>query len=104
MSTESQFLATFLYPKTGLSRFDLNYYLKNHIPSTQAAWGPLGMVNIVTCNTEENDEYRLMVITSWKNRAAWDTAQNDKSAQSLVADIQNFTNVTPSVVFGGVLR
>ena len=103
MASNSELVVTFLYPRKNLTKFDMDYYLKHHIPATEAGWGPLGMTNCIACSTEEDTEFVIKVITSWKNVASWDAAKGGKAASELTADVANFTNVKPVVVVGQVL-
>jgi hypothetical protein len=69
--TKSKVVVTFLYPKKGMSSFNKDYYLKHHIPSTEAAWTPLGMTRCIVCDVEGKSEYAFSVVTLWNDGDEW---------------------------------
>jgi hypothetical protein len=87
-----------------MSKFDMDYYLKHHIPSTKSAWGPFGNTSCIVCDIEDGGEYAVSVVTFWKDSASWEWAKGGESAQKLAADVQNFTHVDPVMVAGKVLN
>jgi uncharacterized protein (TIGR02118 family) len=108
MTPDSRAIVTFLYPTKGMTHFDMDYYLKQHVPMTKALWGPLGMSDCIPCGiTDENKEgsgFAVKVITFWENLKSWDTAKMGKAAKELAADLDKFTNVRPVTVVGQVLN
>jgi uncharacterized protein (TIGR02118 family) len=101
MATHSQAILTVLYPKT--SKFDMNYYLSHHIPSTKAAWEPLGMVSCIVSEVEDGDDYGVKVIIGWKDLASWEEAKAGEGAKKLAEDVKNFTDVTPVMIVGKIV-
>lgn len=95
-------VVSYLYPKQGMSKFDKSYYEKQHIPTTVASFGPLGMTSLVVCANEENAEYAYSVITVWKGEKEWKSASAGREASELGQDVKNFTDVEPLVVIGKV--
>jgi hypothetical protein len=100
MAIEAKVVVTFLYPRKNMSFFNIDYYLKHHIPTREAAWTPLGMTNSFVCDIEKDAEFEFMVITIWKNQASWDEAKKGEAAQKLAKDVSNFTDVKPVTVVG----
>ena len=62
MKSDIEVVVTVLYPKKGMSNFDMNYYLKHYFPSTEAAQNALGMSSCMICNVEEKAEYAVNVL------------------------------------------
>lgn len=99
-----QVIVTFLYPKTATSHFDMDYYLSQHIPTCKSLWEPLGMKSVYVCGVEgDQADYATETVLIWKDMASWGSANSSPSMQKLVADMKNFTNVTPVTVVGKVV-
>lgn len=103
MAAESKAVVSHLYPRKDMSSFDIEYYLKRHIP-TEKFWIPLGMTECLVCDVEADSEFAIETITFWKDLDSWNTAKNGDAARKLVADIPNITNVKPVVVVGNLLH
>jgi uncharacterized protein (TIGR02118 family) len=101
MTGHSQVILTVLYPKT--SKFDMDYYLSHHIPTTKASWEPLGMVSCIVTEVEDGDDYSVKVLIGWKDFAAWEEAKASDSAKELNEDVKNFTDVTPVMIVGKIV-
>src|SRR6201994_2346848 len=104
MTSKPTFAVTYLYPRQGLSRFDMEYYLQHHIPTTKTLWTPLGLTGAIVSETgmDTANDYVLVVVTLWKDENSWNAAKNGEAAQKLVEDVKNFTNVTPVVLPGKI--
>jgi hypothetical protein len=103
MATKPSFSVTYLYPRKDLTRFDLDYYLQQHLPKTSSLWTPLGLTGCIV-SEPETDDYVLIVVTLWKDKVSWDAAKDGEAAQKLVADVKNFTNVIPAVIPGKLMN
>jgi hypothetical protein len=104
MATESKVIANVLYPRKNMSSFNMDYYLNHHIPATKASWLPLGMTSCIVCDVDDDAEFAVMVIITWRDVASWDAAKNGGAAQKLAEDVRNFTNVPPVTIVGKVLN
>lgn len=104
MTSKPTFAVTYLYPRQGLSRFDMGYYLQHHIPTTNSLWTPLGLTGAIVSEISmaSANDYVLVVVTLWKDENSWNAAKNGEAAQKLAADVQNFTNVAPVVLPGKI--
>jgi hypothetical protein len=102
MATHSQVILTVLYPKT--SNFDMSYYLSHHIPSTKAAWEPLGMKSCIVAKVEEEVDYVVKVLIGWKDLASWEKAKACLAAKELNEDVKNFTDTTPIMIVGKIVN
>ena len=61
------------------------------------------MTSCIVCDLEEDAEYAVKVVTSWKDLDSWNEAKNGEAAQELAGDVKNFTDVTPIMLVGKVL-
>ena len=104
MATESKVIVTCLYPKKEMLSFNMECYLKHHIPTTETNRGPLCMTGCIICETIEDPEYTVNVVMTWKDLSSWETAKKGKAAEQLAADVANFTNVSGVMVVEKVLN
>lgn len=103
MATQSAaFAVTYLYPRKDMSRLDMDYYLKHHIPTTNSLWGPFGLTGCIVSDVDKDNDYALVVVTLWKDRASWDAAKGSDVSPRLVDDVKNFTDVA-SVLLPGMI-
>jgi uncharacterized protein (TIGR02118 family) len=104
MPSTPEAIVTVLYPKKNMSRFDMDYYLQHHIPTTKAAWGPLGMTKCVVSELDDEAEYKVNIIMTWNDLVSWETAKKGDAAKKLIADVKNFTDVEMITLVGKVLN
>jgi uncharacterized protein (TIGR02118 family) len=89
-----------LYPKTGDSRFDHDYYMQKHMPLVKATWGSMGLVGAeLMRGTAALDggvpAYELIGNLTFGSLEQMQSAL--AVAAEILADIPNFTNVQPVV-------
>jgi uncharacterized protein (TIGR02118 family) len=104
MPATPETIVTALYPKKGMSRFDMDYYFKHHIPTTKAAWEPLGMTSCIVCELNDEAEYKLSIIMTFKDLSSWEAAKGGNGAKELAADVTNFTDSAMIMLAGKVLE
>src|SRR4051794_15645387 len=99
MSDTPQVIVTVLYPRKGMTSFDMEYYLKKHIPVANAIWGEFGMTSLIASEIEDSD-YAVQATMTWKDKAGWEASQKAESNKKVMADLEGFkfTNVTPSIL------
>ncbi|KAF5615203.1 dimeric alpha-beta barrel [Fusarium sp. NRRL 25303] len=90
-----------LYP-SGPS-FDLDYYLKSHIPLVSKVWGPLGLQGWDVLTFPTGAPYQVQVTLKWKSLEAYEQAATGKPAEGLFGDIKNFTTAEPILLKGSVV-
>lgn len=54
-------IVTVIYPKTETSTFDLDYYMKTHMPLVQEKWGAHGLKNWTVTKLDESAGYSMYV-------------------------------------------
>jgi uncharacterized protein (TIGR02118 family) len=93
---------SFLYPNTKESSFNLDYFLKKHIPATEEVLKPAGLVKVEVdrgIGTPEPDEpvpFSIVEHLMFSNFEEMQTAMGEHSRE-LMEDVPNFTNVKPVV-------
>ncbi|KAJ5322382.1 hypothetical protein N7452_010671 [Penicillium brevicompactum] len=96
---------TVIYPNSSEAKLDINYYMKTHLPKAELIWGKLGMISWkVTSFTPDlignPPNYLLETVVEWVNvEAARKALQTDEGAE-VMKDMENFTNISPIVLFG----
>ncbi|KAF2759842.1 hypothetical protein EJ05DRAFT_484742 [Pseudovirgaria hyperparasitica] len=99
--------ATVLYPNTDASTFDLEYYLKTHMPLVDEHWGPKGLkgwtiTKYVTADGNE-PKFSIAAVLTWESDAHALDALKSEAAKIVLGDIPKFSNVEPVVMLGSVI-
>jgi uncharacterized protein (TIGR02118 family) len=93
---------TVLYPNTRGSRFDLDYYLKTHMPLVEKNWRGKGLTAVKLLKAAGTPDpntpapYQLIAVLGFESLEAFQRAAKD-SAAAIMGDIPNFTDVTPVI-------
>lgn len=86
------------YPATEGATFDQDYYLSTHIPLAQSAWGRFGLQSAeVLFPAEGPQPLAGLVILRFARQADIDAALASAGTAEVVADVGNFTNLTPVI-------
>lgn len=97
-----------MYPQQEGSNFNLEYYLKNHMDLVKEKWGPMGMKDFYVTKglaggaPDQPPTYQIMAHLSFESMDALQNAMGTHG-EEVMADIPNFTDVTPVVQIGEVL-
>ncbi|KAI1441929.1 hypothetical protein F5Y02DRAFT_397868 [Annulohypoxylon stygium] len=82
-------------------KFDMDYYLKSHMPLVQKTWAPFGLKNWkVVQYTDPESPYAVQALLEWDDVAQWEIASKAPEAGPVFADIPNFTDVMPDRLQG----
>ncbi len=89
-------LVTVMYPAGADTKFDLDYYLKTHMPLVRDRWTSLGLKTTqVLKGAGKADgtpaDYQIMALLTFESLAAFQAAGKAHGAE-IFADIPNFTN------------
>ncbi len=90
------------YPKKPDMRFDMDYYINGHLAtSNELAAGACKGMLVETC---EDDDSKYAVVTAllYESEEAYHAAL-DEHSERLLADIANFTDVTPDISFVNIV-
>jgi uncharacterized protein (TIGR02118 family) len=95
------------YPRAEGARFDYDYYVAKHIPLVKAQLGAVGMTAFTASRgmagrpIEQPPPYFLVATLTFPDEDTLRSALG--TADEVVADIPNFTDVEPQFVIGTVL-
>ncbi|KAJ8071454.1 hypothetical protein OCU04_001774 [Sclerotinia nivalis] len=96
-------IVTVMYPKTETSTFDLDYYMKTHMPLVQEKWSPHGLTNWTVTKLDESTGYSMQALLWFESKEAWAKARAAEGP-TVMGDIANFSSVQPLLVFGQELE
>ena len=80
-----------LYPETEGATFDHDYYASTHVPMALKAWG-IGSASI---DKGVNGPYVAAVHFTFESLEAMQSAMASEGTGELMADMANFTTITP---------
>ena len=87
------------YPQGENESFDHDYYRDTHIPLCQQTWSPL--------NTEIdrglNGPFVAAVHFTFASREAMDEALQAEETGAVMADVKNYTSITPQIQISEVV-
>ncbi len=98
------YIITIHYPNADGATFDFDYFRTQHLPEVGKAFGPFGLGYASVLRGKETLDgkppaYFATTILSFRDeQGARDAAASD-DAKALIADIANFTSVTPVMQF-----
>lgn len=97
-----------IYPRGKDTYFNIDYYLKSHIPLAQRLWGPFGMkVHSITHyggGDAATGAYHLSCVLDWESKEAFESAQQSAGTKEVMDDVGSgrITDVTPVFLSGVV--
>lgn len=96
-------IVSVLYKIAPNDTFDLDYYMKKHIPLVEQLWGPLGLQDVKVLRgtgmiNGDLSAYHLIALLDFKSADAFSIAAEKHGAQVL-GDVPNFTSGTPTIQF-----
>ncbi|MEO8715077.1 MAG: EthD family reductase [Acetobacteraceae bacterium] len=98
-------IVSVLYPAGG-TRFDLDYYMKKHIPLVKSRWEPLGLKKseVLRCVGAPNGAgpYQLIALLTFGSMADFQNAAK-QHGKEVLGDIPAFTDVEPVMQFNETL-
>jgi uncharacterized protein (TIGR02118 family) len=98
------YILTVTYPKSADATFDFDYFRTQHLPQTGKAFAPFGLGYAAVLRGEQSLDgqdpafFATSIYSFPTEQAARDAAASD-GAKTLMADIANFTSVTPLIQF-----
>lgn len=83
-------------------KFDLDYYMKTHIPMVKSLLGPLGLKSLHvlhgTGSPAGDAPAKVIALLDFDSLATFGAAM-DKHGPQVLGDIPNFTDCQPSIQF-----
>jgi uncharacterized protein (TIGR02118 family) len=97
-------IVTVMYPETEGARFDLDYYMKKHMPLVIARGQDLGLQSYQVLHGTGapgggKPAYRVMLNMTVSSLAAFQSGF-ETYGKEFVDDIPNFTDIRPVIQFG----
>jgi uncharacterized protein (TIGR02118 family) len=102
------FSATVVYPNDDDIKFDLDYYLKTHMPLVKNTWGKHGLekwevIKFAQGPDGSKPKYAIEALLTFKDGAALQAAMADEGTKAVFDDVPNFTNKQPIFLAGEVV-
>lgn len=99
------FKATVVYPNQDDIKFDMDYYLKTHMPLVDEKWKQHGLKGweIVKATHGLGDAkpaYAVQAQLIFDSAADFQKAMESEDAKPVFGDIPNFTNTQPTLIAG----
>jgi len=83
-------------------RFDLDYYLKSHIPLVSSRWGTLGLKGVQVLHGTGSPTgpapVKLIALLDFESLQAFGAAI-EKHGAEVLGDVPNFTEAQPAIQF-----
>lgn len=98
---------TVLYPANEGYKFDMDYYLKTHMPLVAKRWGPMGLKQYYVSDLRDTKQpYSVQATLVWEHAdgglAAF-KAGGDAHGPEIMGDITNFSSEQPILLTGGII-
>lgn len=91
---------TVLYPKG--CKFDMDYYMKTHMPLVQKSWSQYGLKSWKVINFGEEAEYKVQATLEFGSMDEFQKAGAGSEAPEVMGDIKNFCDGQPILLSGPV--
>lgn len=97
--------STVLYANTADLRFDMDYYLKVHMPLCGKLWGPHGLQSwqVIKFDTHPDGsrpKYAVQAILHWSKPEDLQVVMDEKISKPAFEDVKVFTNEKPLFMVG----
>jgi uncharacterized protein (TIGR02118 family) len=92
-----------LYPKTESSTFDFDYYKATHMNLVDKAWSKIGLKSWTVIKFGDDAPYSYGASLVWESLEAFGKAAQDPASKEVMDDIDNFSNVKPTLLPGNIL-
>ncbi|CAJ2505467.1 Uu.00g128610.m01.CDS01 [Anthostomella pinea] len=86
------------------TKFDMDYYLKSHMPLVQKKWAPYGLTSWKVAHyTNEGAPYVVQAWLEFGSADQWAKASASPEAKEVMGDIPNFSDKQPAMLIGDVV-
>ncbi|ETN43133.1 uncharacterized protein HMPREF1541_02291 [Cyphellophora europaea CBS 101466] len=98
-----------LYPNPEGATFDLDYYLKSHMPLVKKNWSSFGLKGYTVTQAQPGPDgakpqYSILAVLHWEKAEDVGKAMGDQdTAGPILGDIPNFSNQQPIFLTGPVV-
>ncbi|KAF2225869.1 hypothetical protein BDZ85DRAFT_72489 [Elsinoe ampelina] len=90
-----------LYPQG--AKFNLDYYLKTHMPLVYETWSPLGLKSWKVAEFPDDQPFKIQATLVWEELSAFQSAAGGPTAKTVLDDIPNFSDKQPTFLTGTVV-
>jgi uncharacterized protein (TIGR02118 family) len=94
---------TVLYPRQSDGHFDVDYYLKTHMPLAQKHWSPYGFTSYKVTKFGDDAPYVYGVAMDFESMESFQKAMASEESKEILDDVKNFSNLKPTFVAGEVI-
>lgn len=98
---------TVLYPAKEGAKFDMDYYLKSHMPLVGKKWGPFGLKQYYVADLRHTDQpYSVQATLIWDHADGGlqgFKAGGEAHGPEIMGDVVNFSSEQPILLTGGVV-
>ena len=92
------------YPGDASTRFDRDYYVREHLPLVMASWGPHGLHSCAAFWPADPGNGTIAICECrFRDEAAMRAALAASDTPSVMADVARFTDATPTQCLAGLL-
>lgn len=89
------------YPGDADTRFDREYYIRNHLPLVMKAWGPYGLETTAAFfPTGDGAGTIAIAVCVFRDDAAMKAGLGSPQTAGVMADVKKFTNAQPAQSVG----
>ena len=90
------------YPGDAGTRFDRDYYVRQHLPLVMACWGPLGLESCAAFWPADIDAGTICICECrFHDEAAMRAALASPETPRVMADVPRFTDANPAQSLAG---
>ncbi|OJJ83094.1 uncharacterized protein ASPGLDRAFT_36556 [Aspergillus glaucus CBS 516.65] len=83
--------------------FDLDYYLKIHMPLVSSTWESSGLLGWDVLTFPADAPYQVQATLRWKSLDDFNAAAAGEATKTIFGDIPNFTTAQPILLKGDVI-
>ncbi|KAL6915108.1 hypothetical protein ACHAPO_010289 [Fusarium lateritium] len=83
--------------------FDVDYYLKTHMPLAEKAWKGKGLKSADVIQLGGDSPYQIYTVLRWESLAAFQAAATAEDAKAVHEDVKNFTTAKADIRVGEVI-
>ena len=90
------------YPGDASTRFDRDYYVREHLPLVRASWGPHGLESCAAFWPADVDSGTIAICECrFRDEAAMRAALASPDTPRVMADVRRFTDAKPAQSLAG---
>ncbi|PWN88586.1 hypothetical protein FA10DRAFT_268765 [Acaromyces ingoldii] len=95
------YITNVVYDNDANAAFDMEYYIKTHMPLVQKHWGPRGLESwrVFDYSKDSSSPYKVHALLMWKDQASADDSISNHGAE-VFGDVPKFTKLTPNKFAG----